>query len=307
MSRPPYPHKCKGSMDGSTIFHAWTCRCGARPDVYSAETARDGWGEDCPAALRERIAEQDRHISSLDCRFAGHFAELSGKHCPPGQPCDRCEAEAMVERAEAERDATRRDLAALRDYLTRSVADDIAVHDAWDILNALAPEDLARVLKWADEIDGRPKKPVQIPAVLFHRLLSAGLKAAEGDVLEWITARVERCAEVESEAHRLRDLVRHQRGPLHDADLITDEEYAALAADAGAVARLLGYDEMRRELAELRTFGASIHKAVAAAMEARAKELDIAADTQDAYTEGPDDTVRVATLRRAASIVRGGR
>jgi hypothetical protein len=118
---------------------------------------------------------------------------------------------------------------------------------------------------------------------------------------------VERCAEVESEAHRLRDLVRHQRGPLHDADLITDEEYAALAADAGAVARLLGYDEMRRELAELRTFGASIHKAVAAALEARAKELDIAADTQDAYAEGPDDTVRVATLRRAASIVRGGR
>ena len=155
MSRPPYPHRCLGGYP-----FVWACRCEATPKVYSAETARDGWGSDCPIALRERIAEQDRHITSLDCRFAGHVAELSGKHCPPGQPCERCEAESRAERAEAERDA------------------------AMD------------------------------------------------------------------EARRLRDLVRHQRGPLHDAELITDAEYAALAADAGAVARLRGYDEMRRELAE---------------------------------------------------------
>jgi hypothetical protein len=49
---------------------------------------------------------------------------------------------------------------------------------------------------------------------------------------------------------RLRDLVRHQRGPLHGAGLITDEEYAALAEDHGAVARLEGYDALRAAAAE---------------------------------------------------------
>lgn len=47
---------------------------------------------------------------------------------------------------------------------------------------------------------------------------------------------------------RLRDLVRHQRGPLYDAELITDAEYAALAGDHGAVGRLEGYDAVRARL-----------------------------------------------------------
>jgi hypothetical protein len=51
---------------------------------------------------------------------------------------------------------------------------------------------------------------------------------------------------------RLHDLIRHQRGPLHDAGLITDAEYAALAADHGAVARLEGYDALRAENDRLR-------------------------------------------------------
>jgi hypothetical protein len=43
-------------------------------------------------------------------------------------------------------------------------------------------------------------------------------------------------------AQRLWDLVRYQRRELHVAELITDEECAALAADHGAVARLEDYD-----------------------------------------------------------------
>ena len=168
-----YPHRCVGVPSDGSEFYAWTCRCGERPDMYSAEVAVNGWGFDCPAALRERIAE-----------------------------------------VEAERDAAR------------------------------------------------------------------------------------------DEATRLRDLVRHQRGPLHDAELITDAEYAALASDAGAVARLRGYDEVRREMDALRALGASIHKAVAAALEVRAVELDVAADTLDDYAESHEDRVRAESLRLAAHIVR---
>lgn len=49
-------------------------------------------------------------------------------------------------------------------------------------------------------------------------------------------------------AQRMRDLVRQQRAELHQADLITDEEYAELCSDAGAVARLESYDEIRGRL-----------------------------------------------------------
>lgn len=61
-----------------------------------------------------------------------------------------------------------------------------------------------------------------------------------------------RVAALRAERDRLCDLVRHQRGPLHDAGLLTDAEYAALAADAGAVARLEGYDAARAEVERLR-------------------------------------------------------
>lgn len=51
---------------------------------------------------------------------------------------------------------------------------------------------------------------------------------------------------------RLWDLVRYSRGPLHDAGLLTNEEYALLAADHDAVARLEDYDKVRRECDEAR-------------------------------------------------------
>jgi hypothetical protein len=47
---------------------------------------------------------------------------------------------------------------------------------------------------------------------------------------------------------RLTDLVRYQRGPLHDTGLISDEEYADLAGDHAAVARLKGHDALRAAL-----------------------------------------------------------
>jgi hypothetical protein len=50
---------------------------------------------------------------------------------------------------------------------------------------------------------------------------------------------------------RLTDLVRYQRGPLHDTGLISDEEYAVLAGDHAAVARLEGYDALRADLTRL--------------------------------------------------------
>ena len=44
-----------------------------------------------------RITELERILTSLDCRYSGGgLAELSGSHCPPGNPCDRCIAERRI-------------------------------------------------------------------------------------------------------------------------------------------------------------------------------------------------------------------
>ena len=50
---------------------------------------------------------------------------------------------------------------------------------------------------------------------------------------------------------RLLDLVRYMRGELHDADLITDGEYAQLSAISGSPERLMEYDELAGQLASV--------------------------------------------------------
>ena len=50
---------------------------------------------------------------------------------------------------------------------------------------------------------------------------------------------------------RLFDLVRQQRMELHNADLISDEEYLELAHEHSAVARLEDYDAMRERIRTL--------------------------------------------------------
>lgn len=318
---PAYPHL---RYEPNSIGSASVCRCGTTAPLLNAES----WGSGCRAAMEERLAE-----------------------------------------VEAERDAATAALTALRTYLTRSVADEIDVHECWDILHNLVPEDLARVLKWVDEIDGRPKgaqgadvargiyvasrasgqeRPAMwlafrsegfpivsswidevgsgetlsfrdlwtrilaetmVPALVLYAppqdspwkgaFIEAGMVLGRGGRVfiacdgshqhlgSWVwTPGVTICADVRDalraaqafveaggtthllrlaaesrrvaaerdaardEARRLRDLVRYQRGALFDAELITEAEYAALTSDAGAVARLQGYDEVRRELAE---------------------------------------------------------
>lgn len=49
---------------------------------------------------------------------------------------------------------------------------------------------------------------------------------------------------------REHDLVRQMRGELLVAQLITDDEYAALASKKGSVERLEDYDVLRRQLIE---------------------------------------------------------
>ena len=58
-------------------------------------------------AAEARVAELEQHRTKLDCRFVGRYAEMSGSHCPSGEPCQRCELERAREAAEAERDEAR--------------------------------------------------------------------------------------------------------------------------------------------------------------------------------------------------------
>jgi len=51
-------------------------------------------------------------------------------------------------------------------------------------------------------------------------------------------------AEANKQLERYHDLVRYQRAELHQADLISDEEYGKLLSDSKSVARLENYDDV---------------------------------------------------------------
>ena len=95
----------------------------------------------------------------------------------------------------------------------------------------------------------RAERPPDDDPAARARDLDAELAALRIEHVAWgaiIDATRRDRDEARAERDRLHDLVRHQRGPLHDAELITDDEYAALAGDTGARARLETYDEVRR-------------------------------------------------------------
>jgi hypothetical protein len=58
-------------------------------------------------------------------------------------------------------------------------------------------------------------------------------------------ARAEEAEKMAEPNQREHDLLRQMRAELHGEDLITDEEYAALASEHGGVERLMDYDQIR--------------------------------------------------------------
>jgi uncharacterized small protein (DUF1192 family) len=73
-------------------------------------------------------------------------------------------------------------------------------------------------------------------------------------LLDWLEVHAleAEVARLKAQLQRYADLVRHQRAELHEAGLISDEEYVALLSDSGAVRRLESYDEMRAGIERLR-------------------------------------------------------
>lgn len=242
--KPEYPHRSDAVVSGGTA-----CRCGATWTLSFHTTRRPlgaTWGSDCPIALREALAE----------------------------------TEARAERAEAERDAARKDLA---ECYRLSGADPDG--DTWEHL-------------WQTAVD-----EVRLLRQQYNEMRRELAEATDPDnrlraMLEW-RGVVTPCAVCSGSGRRGYANTSTWRGG-SGGQMLTDDVCDSCWGSGDA-------ERPGANLRKLASRSADTDKAVAAAMEARAKELDIAADTQDAYAEGPGDAVRVATLRRAASIVRGGR
>lgn len=106
--------------------------------------------------------------------------------------------------------------------------------------------------KWADWDADAPVQPLTMSAQREAEIEGIEQDFAESDLPEGRAIRdlKRELDETRKRLGRLFDLVRHQRGELHEAELITDEEYVALAAAQGSVRRLETYDGLRKRLAE---------------------------------------------------------
>jgi hypothetical protein len=146
--------------------------------------------------------------------------------------------------------------------------------DGWNV----RPEDAAEARRVCAEMNASAAEPHEIPAreegsfneapnsVEHSEPVERVIEVlAKPGVAEKLIERLQNEEPVEwnqppaptdakGEVERLRDLVRHQRAELHEVDLISDEEYAALAMmGKDSVARLESYDAMRRQIADLTT------------------------------------------------------
>ena len=101
--------------------------------------------------------------------------------------------------------------------------------------------------KWADWDADAPVQPLTMSAQREAEIRADAAKAQFKSAVHELLAELD---ETRKRLGRLFDLVRHQRGELHEAELITDEEYVALAAAQGSVRRLETYDGLRKRLAE---------------------------------------------------------
>ena len=78
--------------------------------------------------------------------------------------------------------------------------------------------------------------------------LQAQLDAKDRRIAALEEAACEECngmQQLQAKLERYHDLVRYQRAELHEAELISDKEYAELLSDSKSVDRLHGYDELR--------------------------------------------------------------
>lgn len=290
MSRPPYPHRLP-YRDGLIGL----CKCGAACSTAAltapVSDGREAWyevGRDCPAALREALAEAEHTANAAHDQLSDIAALARGEMEPDvrsgGAPVlgEAWEAvkvlRARAERAEAERDAARKMLA---ECYRLSGADPDG--DTWEHLWQTALDEVRLLRKQYDEM----RRELAEATDPDNRLRA---------MLEW-RGVVTPCAVCSGSGRRgYANTSTWRRGI--GGQMLTDDVCDSCWGSGDA-------ERPGANLRAVHSLGASIHKAVAAALEAKARELEAAADTQDAYAEGPDDAVRVATLRRAASIVRG--
>ncbi len=116
--------------------------------------------------------------------------------------------------------------------------------------------DFARTLE--RELNDEKEKVLTLTAVntsLWVRLQFFGWKPKEESIdnfLSGLNGTVETLTHentsLRGQVERYHDLVRYQRAELHEAGLITDEEYAKLLSDPKSVDRLEGYDATKSQL-----------------------------------------------------------